>query len=143
MESLISQKSAILPKIDKKISKLKTRTKSSKSNPILKQTDVISWLEMLRKTFVLVPVDKVSNNVTIICKRNYGEVILNKIGYNTYCKANKSCDENTEYTKCLGFERKKYYLSCTGLLRCIRIQHVRVSSLHLNHVLLSNCFQCL
>ena len=90
---------------------------------------------MLRKTFVLVPVDKVSNNVTIICKRNYGEVILNKIGYNTYCKANKSCDENTEYTKCLGFERKKCYLSCKGLLRCIRTQHVRVSSLHLNHVL--------
>ena len=90
---------------------------------------------MLQKTFVLVPVDKVSNNITIICKWNYGEVILNKIGYNTYCKANKSCDENTEYTKCLGFKRKKCYLSCTGLLRCIRIQHVRVSSCSIEQLL--------
>ena len=36
-ESLILWKSAILTKDDKNLSKLKTRTKSSKSNPILKK----------------------------------------------------------------------------------------------------------
>ena len=42
----------------------------------------------------------------------------------TYCKTNKSCDEiideNTEYTKRLGFKitekEKKYYRSFTGFL---------------------------
>ena len=62
---------------------------------------------------VLVPIDKASNNATIICKRHYVEMILSEIGVaghgnNTYCKANKSCDkisdENTEHTKCFDFE---------------------------------------
>ena len=44
------------------------------------------------------PIDKASNNVAIICKRYYVEMILKKIGVNghgnnTDCKANKSCDE--------------------------------------------------
>ena len=39
---------------------------------------------------------------------------------------------NSEYTKRLGFkvkEKKKNYWSCTGLLKCIRIQKVQVSSI--------------
>ena len=36
------------------ISKLKTRIKVSKSNPILKQIDLISCFEALQKKFVLV-----------------------------------------------------------------------------------------
>ena len=60
------------------------------------------------KKFVLVLVDKVSNNIAILCKRFCVEDILNEIGVTgdgskTYCKANKSCDgiidKNTEYTK--------------------------------------------
>ena len=87
-ESLILWKSAILTKDDKNLSKLKTRTKSSKSNPILKKLTSIF--------FVLF--DKASHNVAIICKRYYDEVILNEIGLighgnNTYCKANESYDK--------------------------------------------------
>ena len=90
-ESLIPWKSAILTKVDKKILKLKTRIKPSKSNPILKQIDVISCLDALQKKIVLVPIDKASNNVAIICKRYCVEVILMQTGIighgnNTYCK---------------------------------------------------------
>ena len=73
-------------------------------------------------------------------------MILNEISVvrhqnNTYCKANKSCDqiidENTEYTKRLGFKntgkQKKDYRSCNGFLKCRRIQQVHVSSLHLKY----------
>ena len=97
----------------KKISKLKSRIKPSKSNPpILKQIDVISYLEALQKKFVLVLIDKASNNVDIICKHYYVEVMLNEIvvighGNNTYCKANKSCDEIIDenvYIKRLSFK---------------------------------------
>ena len=46
---------------------------------------------------VLLPVDRASNNVTIICKWYCVEVILKEIGVighgnKTYCKANKSCE---------------------------------------------------
>ena len=54
-------------------------------------------------------------------------------GNNTYCKANKNCaevaNENTEHTKRLGFkimENEKNYRSCTGLLKCTRIQLVNI-----------------
>ena len=66
-----------------------------------------------KKSLVLVPTDKASNNIAIICKRYYDEVIFNEIGVfghgnNTYCKANNCCveiiDESTEYTKRLGFK---------------------------------------
>ena len=62
---------------------------------------------------MLVPIDKAANNVAIVCKRYYAEVILKEIGIigtgsNTYVKANKSAeeiiDENITYTKRLGFE---------------------------------------
>ena len=46
-EPLIPWNSAILKKVDKKISKLNTRIKPSKSNPILKQIDITSCLEAL------------------------------------------------------------------------------------------------
>ena len=85
-------------------------------NSILKQIDVISCLEVIKKEFALALTDKASNKVVIICKRYYVDVILNKrdvIGHenNTYSKANKRCDgitaENTEYTKRLCFKITK------------------------------------
>ena len=94
-----------------KNSKLKTRIKPSKPNPILKQVDIIRCLQALQKKFVLFPIDKASNNVAYICKRYYVEVILNEIavighGNNTDCRASESrdeiIDENTKYTRRLG-----------------------------------------
>ena len=113
-ESLILWQSAILAKVDNNFSKLKTRIKPSKSNPILKKMTSQVVLKHSKK-FVLVPFDKASNDVAIICKRYYVEVILNEIGVighgnNTHGKANISCDEiideNTD-TKRLGFKITK------------------------------------
>ena len=56
-------------------------------------------------------------------------------------KTNRNHDElmdgNTEYTKILGFkvtekENEKRYILATGFLKCMRIQQVHVSSLHIN-----------
>ena len=79
-----------------KKTQLKTRIKPSKSNPILKQIDVISYFEALQKKFILAPIDKASNIGAITCKRYYVEEILNEIGIiglgnNINCKANKVC----------------------------------------------------
>ena len=49
----------------------KTIIKLSKSNPILKQIDILSCLEALQKNFALVLIDKTSNNFTTVCKWCY------------------------------------------------------------------------
>ena len=67
-QSLIHGKYAILEKADQKVSNLKTSLRSAKANPILKQADVIYHLETHQSKLTLVPYDKESNNVAIICK---------------------------------------------------------------------------
>ena len=79
-ESLISKKSDILTKVEKKNFKFKTMIKPSKSNHILKEINFISCLEALPKNIVFAPIDKASKNVAIIYKRYYVEVILNELG---------------------------------------------------------------
>ena len=52
-ESLILLKSAIITTVLKKNLKYKARIKPSKSNSILKQIDVISYLEALQKRLIM------------------------------------------------------------------------------------------
>ena len=55
----------------------------------------MSYFKALQKMFVLVPIDRVSNNLAIICKRCYVEAILNDIKL----RCDEKIDENTKYTK--------------------------------------------
>ena len=111
-DSLTPWKNAVMDKVDQNISALKTKLKLSKSNPVLKQTEVIEYLKELHKKFVLVPIDKASNNVAIICKKYYVEVILKEIGvigksnptyHITDMPSNEIVHNNCEYSKHLGF----------------------------------------
>ena len=52
-----------MQKVDAKIEHLKTKIKPRKTNPVLKRDDVKKYLDHLHKHFVLVPVDKASNNI--------------------------------------------------------------------------------
>ena len=79
----------------------------------MKQTEVINYLENLHKKFVLVPIDKAANNIAVICKKYYVEVILKEIGFigmgnSTYSQSEKCLEEiisdNTEYAKRLGYK---------------------------------------
>ena len=105
---MLPWKNMILQKVDTKITLLKRKVTLHKSNPILKQPDVIQHLEELHQKYVFVPIDKAANNVAIVCKKHYVEVILKEIGVNTtpsetYSPAQKSKDEiifdNIEYSK--------------------------------------------
>lgn len=107
-EHLIPWRDEILRKVDAKIALLKRKIKFQKANPILKRPEVVDYLENLHKTFVLVPIDKAANNIAIICKRYYVEVILKEIGIlgegnNTYTSTDLSKDhivnDNLQYTK--------------------------------------------
>ena len=48
--------------------------------PVLDRPEVQEDLQTLHSKFVLVPIDKASNNVAFVCKRYYAEVILQEIG---------------------------------------------------------------
>ena len=47
---------------------------------MLKQDAVIEYLNELLEKYVLVPIDKATNNIAMICKKYYITVILKEIG---------------------------------------------------------------
>ena len=50
------------------------------SNDVFRQPDVKKYIEHLHNRFVIVPVDKASNNFAIICKKFYLEVLMKELG---------------------------------------------------------------
>lgn len=112
-EQLIPWKQKVLEKVDEKIRKLKQRITPKKTNPILKDLEVKQTLESLQKIFVIVPIDKASNNIAIVCKKFYVEVLFKEIGKigqenNTYTAVERLKKEiifdNTLYQNHMGME---------------------------------------
>ena len=110
-DNLTDWKKIVMEKVDLKISHLKHKTKPRKSGNILKQPEVENYLKDLHNKYVLVPIDKAANNVAIICKKHYVQVLMKEIGIlgsgnETYVRAKHSneeiIDENVEYSKRLG-----------------------------------------
>ena len=90
---------------------LKSKKTPQRARPTLKDPVVIEYLADLHSRFVLVPIDKASNNVAIICKRFYILKILNEIGLldspsSTYelCKTNPSEIIDTNIKLCKDFD---------------------------------------
>ena len=70
----------ILSKIDARITVLRNKTKPQTTKPVLKDPTVKAYLDNLHKNFVIVPIDKASNNVAFVCKRFYITSILDELG---------------------------------------------------------------
>ena len=51
------------------------------SNDIFRIKDVQKYLEFLHGRFVIVPVDKASNNFAVICRKFYIEVLMKELGF--------------------------------------------------------------
>ena len=97
-EHLVDWKNKVLELVDLDIQKLQNKIKKQRTNPVLKQPEVIDYLNTFHKKFVMTPIDKASSNVSVICKRYYAEVVLKEIGIlgngsETYEKASRSKDE--------------------------------------------------
>ena len=65
--------------VDRKIDKLKKKTKQP-PDPVLHKPDVKACLHDLHEKYVFAPADKAANNVIIICKRFYLDVIVKELG---------------------------------------------------------------
>ena len=77
---LLPWKEMVLQKVDAKIAFLRKKVKPKQTKAILQDPDVSEYLQKLHEKFVLVPIDKAANNVAIVCKRYYVEVMLKEIG---------------------------------------------------------------
>ena len=67
-------------KVVDKIRKLKISRRPQPTKPILKDENVVRYLQDLHNRYVIVPIDKAANNISIICKRFYVLRLLKEVG---------------------------------------------------------------
>ena len=80
VEDLYPWKNKILELVDKRITQLKSKRVPSTAKPALEDDEVLAALSEIHDKFVIVPIDKASNNVAIICKRFYIQKLLSEVG---------------------------------------------------------------
>ena len=64
--------------------------------PVLEDSDVQSYLQSVHRDFVLAPADKAANNVIVICKKFYYEVLAKELGVSS----TGTSTGNSTYKKC-------------------------------------------
>ena len=70
----------IMGLVEKRIKHLKSKITVSATKPLLQDEEVTSALAELQRKFVIVPIDKASNNISIVCKRFYVQKLLTEVG---------------------------------------------------------------
>ena len=85
--------SIVMEKVNKKIEELKNKFKFSRVKQVLRDPDVVSYLNILQEQYVMCPIDKAANNIAFICKKYYVQVLLKELGLlsatsNTYQQVN-------------------------------------------------------
>ena len=97
-------------KIDERMSHLTNKLYANKHMDCLLSPDVKNALDNIHKDFVVVPIDKATGNIALVCKRFYASVITRELGLsnnsstNTYknaggLSANGRIDENIKDLK--------------------------------------------
>ena len=79
----------ILAEVEKQLS----ACKNYRFNSVLSKPDVVSALKTLHEDYVLVPTDKASNNITIVCKKFYLSGICNEFKSETFVPVDTSVEE--------------------------------------------------
>ena len=66
--------------VGSRIDLLKSKVTASQTKPFLQNQDVTSALADLHNKFVIVPIDKATNNIAIVCKRFYIQKLMSEVG---------------------------------------------------------------
>ena len=78
--------------IDEKVASLKQRKINKRKKHVLKSRVNLDNLNKLHDNFVLVPADKASNNVIVVCKKYYLDVVIKELSLNnTYKEVHSDC----------------------------------------------------
>ena len=72
--------SVVSEKIKEKISSLKSKQSFQKHSPVLSSNTCVKALAELHENFVIVPIDKAANNIALVCKRFYAQVLVAELG---------------------------------------------------------------
>ena len=64
------------------MSRLTNKLYTNKHKDCLSSPDVINALDNIHKDFVVVPIDKATGNIALVCKRFYASVITREMGLN-------------------------------------------------------------
>ena len=121
LEHFQNWRGEIIDKVKIRITNLKNKKISQPVKSIIKDDEVVNYLNNLHSNYVLVPIDKASNNIAIICKRFYVERLLLEVGLidnpnDTYDISGESVDViiDTNIHLC-----KSLKLSITDEIRCL------------------------
>ena len=72
--------------IDEKIRCLKQQQVNKRKKHVLKSRVHLDNLNKMHENFVLVPTDKASNNVIVVCKKYYLDVVIKELSLNNTYK---------------------------------------------------------
>ena len=89
--------------------KFKVKTLTSydlRSNDVFRQDEVKQYLNDFHNSFIIVPVDKASNNFAIICKKFYLEVLMKEMGVTAKSITGNKVYKHMRFSK-LRFFRKQ------------------------------------
>ena len=57
----------------------------------LSSPDVKNTIDNIHKNFVVVPIDKATGNIALVCKRFYASVVTRKLGLNNNSSTDTKC----------------------------------------------------
>ena len=85
--------SIVMENFNKKIEELKKKFKFKRVKEVLRDPEVVSYLNILQEQYVMCPIDKAANNIAFICKKYYVQVLIKELGLlsatsNTYQQVN-------------------------------------------------------
>ena len=84
----------VVDSVQRRISYLRQRYINKRKKHVLKNKVHLNNLEYIHENFVLVPADKASNNVIIVCKKYYLDVVIRELSStSTYQEVRRSCDD--------------------------------------------------
>ena len=83
----------------------------SKSEKILDDNDVKSYLSELHEKFVITPTDKAGNNFSVVCKKFYIQCLLKELCLSKDSKKKKSTYENLKIKQSNVVKRHVQYMS--------------------------------
>ena len=78
--------------IDERVQALKLRHINKRKKHVLRNKVHLDYLDVLHENFVLVPADKAANNVIVVCKKYYLDVVINELSStSTYTEVHVDC----------------------------------------------------
>ena len=73
--------STILSQVDNKITTLNNKIKTKHIKSVFKDQGVKNQLILLKEKFVIVPIDKATNNIAFICKHFYAKILVKEFSF--------------------------------------------------------------